>query len=794
METMTEPGVLPLPHHNSHPYLRGPGGSNTGSVNPGFFQGSDMENASSATSPPQPPSASNEENQQSYSSFPTASSQGFPPYTYKQQFQQNPTSLHQSQDSAPPKPADPYLPQRSGQHYPTDAGAMDYPAVYMNAKDAFGRNPESRPFGYPRSSSNLPPFHGSQPAGMIPGFRSQHHPSPGATRNRSGTGEGDSDENHANSRPNPQSPFVPETPGGYMDQERPGMSARQGYFPPPGKEQEMRGSRGKDSGHDANFVPPGYYDKAAGGYPAYGPAYNGNKSFGDGGECGSVYGPKKQPAFLESFMGNFRSASGDTEAEAIACDNEKFSSGGRLGLPPRDVGMKNNREPLERSASHDVQSVAWGSELNLEREERDADGRPLRSLTLDPSLHRRYSKPEAFTNNYSDREENNYPRASNARPGFHQQDLVASSDRANPHRKLQHQPNEKSQGGGLMMSPVKPTRRLSDSGLRDAESAAIPQQSPNRPGLPSAYSEKLQQATVSPGLYQKDDKPGEESAPGDPLSTDSPGSETDLPKFTSPRPGEQLNRTGSETHSDPHRDEDEDDIDGDPKLARSETSADGDEKRPLSHSQSKETEGTNNNNNNNDSSDSAPYYNIGTNGAAMSNTGKDGVPRDDSEGFTAKRELFSEDEEEEDSQDAGSRRGHYPSGSSPRSMSPPSPDSSMTYPSHYPHPFFSSTRGGMNTSIPFGSSRGGGGGPEPGPGFPFGKDFSGRFPMSGMGGAPEMGMGGLPRMGPGSQRGHGSHHRFMNPMGMMEDENKDIYFCHLCSYSGTTHFLITFFL
>ncbi|RUS88245.1 hypothetical protein EGW08_004011 [Elysia chlorotica] len=768
METMAEPGLLPQPHHSSRAYLGGPGNPVPGSVHPGFFQSPTME-ATPSSSPPSGPTRDDARHGYpgNFSSSGPATSQGLPPFPFKSQFHPSPGSMQQNQGNT----------------------AMEFPAAYRNAQDGFRRNSgDSRNFGFSRSSNfphNSPsPFQPSQQQGMMPGFR--QHSGEGALPPR----DADSDQMSGSARRRPHSPFMPGTPEGYRDQAGPGMPAHHGLNSL-GKDQKMRADICQD------FVVPSPHDKQSTRYSGYSRPSSGNTSFRDAGEFGAAHG-KERPAFVDNIMGNFRPTPGDTEAEPLVYDSEHFPSGDALGNP--------SRERLARSASHDVRSVAWGSDIDLGREERDADGRPLRSLTLDPSLHRRHSRPDVFmASNYGNRD-NGYPQIGERQPDVQKQDVL-SGDRATVYSE-----QDKPQTAGVMVSPAKPTRLLTEGGqsTRDAESAAVPQQSPNRP----VPHNPPQTTTSSPALYPKDGKFEPELASGgEPLARDqtssqgapgwgktgvkpTSGSPAEVPEFTSPRPGEHLNGPGSEGKPDRDRDEDEDDVDGDPKTGRGESSLDGDEHarrfnlQPRSLSNAVDDIGDNNNNNNtsNDNShtnDGASFYSARDQSPDGSDSTKEPGSRADFRGFTAKRELFSDDEDDEGSQDTGSRRGQYPGGPSPRSMSPPSPDSSMTYPSPYLHPLFPPARA-INPGGPFGSQRGAGN-PEAGPGFPFGKDFHGRFPMAGMGGmggGPDMPMGGLSRMGP--HRNDPSQHRFMNPMGLLEDENKDIYFCHLCSYSGKT--------
>ncbi|GFR72670.1 protein hunchback [Elysia marginata] len=766
METMAESGVLPHPH-NPHPYLSASGNPSASGVHPGFFPGSSLENVRQ-TSPTR--ASSRENTQQNYPGFPragpTASPQPFSPFPYKQQFQQKSVSL----DQGTATPVESFHPQGPGQQYLSDSGSSGF----MNPQDSFGTAPDSRMFGFPRSS-NVQPSSSSYPsssqAGVLPGFRSPHQRPPAVPASQ-GSVPGPEDVESE------MSPFVDEARDTYIG---PGVSPHQ----------YIRGD-----------VPPNFYEKQRERYPGRDIAYGGGSP------------NQKQPALHESVRGFARFS--NSEAEPMAYDNKQFSSSGRSRFSARDVEMK-SRESLERSVSHDVQPVAWGSHLDLAREERDADGRPLRSLTLDPSLHRRHVRPESYMRgNYGERDDL-YSQSPVRRSSLQHQEMLPS-DRVETNRKsddgldsYHRRDKGHNQEEGLLMSPIKPTRALSDGGhsIGDAESAAVPQQSPNRPGPPSFQTDKLSQPMISPAPgCNKEGKPGEGAMPGRMLPKDqtpvqsqgwtpsSLGAPTDSPSGSTPlrQQGEQLNTTGSDDRPEQQRDEDEDDVDGDPKTGKSESSMEPDGNPPSSpvfppHHRSGSFS-TTNNAKENDAQTMYNNNNIDTNRRDRSperDSAKGSGSGEDYTSFTAKRELFSEDEDEDGSQGAGSRRDlMYPGGtSSPRSMSPPSPDSSLAYPPQYPHTFFSPSRG-LNPAMPFGTHHDRRHHPDTGgAGFPFGKDFPSPFPMAGMGGAPEMGgMGGLARLGP--HRGRSAHPRFMNPMGGMEDENKDIYFCHLCSYSGKT--------
>lgn len=106
--------------------------------------------------------------------------------------------------------------------------------------------------------------------------------------------------------------------------------------------------------------------------------------------------------------------------------------------------------------------------------------------------------------------------------------------------------------------------------------------------------------------------------------------------------------------------------------------------------------------------------------------------------------------------------------SSPNSHSPRS-TSFGSYPPFGQQPFFSSPIRRPGQGNPFLSPRGLQDQMPVGPAFPFGKDLSSCFPLAGMG--PDTP---LPaRMGPGT-----------NFMPGMSGDDSDMYFCHLCSYSG----------
>uniref|UniRef100_A0A2C9K501 C2H2-type domain-containing protein n=1 Tax=Biomphalaria glabrata TaxID=6526 RepID=A0A2C9K501_BIOGL len=141
---------------------------------------------------------------------------------------------------------------------------------------------------------------------------------------------------------------------------------------------------------------------------------------------------------------------------------------------------------------------------------------------------------------------------------------------------------------------------------------------------------------------------------------------------------------------------------------------------------------------------------------------KQASQNDDS--MMSKKEVQSDD---------GCDDSPYPGMRPEPSLSPPSPDSSMTYPPQFPHPYFASPIRGSSSvqRLQFGSPRGQHElGQMSGPSFPFDKDFTGRFQLPGLG--QEMLMGGS-YMGP-------------LPPNIVQGvgDDKDIFFCHLCSYSG----------
>lgn len=147
---------------------------------------------------------------------------------------------------------------------------------------------------------------------------------------------------------------------------------------------------------------------------------------------------------------------------------------------------------------------------------------------------------------------------------------------------------------------------------------------------------------------------------------------------------------------------------------------------------------------------------------ATSDSGDKMASSDKDDTIVAKKEVLSDDGCDEISPYPGSRAR------SP--MSPPSPDAPMTYPPHFPHPFFASPPVGQR--LQFGSPKGHHD-PIASSGFPFGKDFGGRFPIPGL--TPDMGLHGSPFMRP--------LHTNFDSIGK-SGEDKDIFFCHLCSYSG----------
>lgn len=127
-----------------------------------------------------------------------------------------------------------------------------------------------------------------------------------------------------------------------------------------------------------------------------------------------------------------------------------------------------------------------------------------------------------------------------------------------------------------------------------------------------------------------------------------------------------------------------------------------------------------------------------------------------------KREVFSDEDDEDDSacEDSASR--------SPASS--PFNDASMTYPHHFPHPFFSPQVHGPLSSLrfQFGSPQGPHTTTPIGPGFPFS-----HVPNM----TPDMALvGHMPPARP----------PFTDSVGLVRQMSgeKDIFFCHLCNYSG----------